>query len=229
MGNADMRDVEEDGTVMGSNRSRGFTLVELLIVIGILALIATALLTNVMGATESANIAATRSLVAQLEQVAERYQTNKKFGDYPPDDFRDPLKRIRVKGDSVNSGIESFLIFVNRKDGRTEFLDENFFVNTDGDSASTTLGKLETNKKYEVKDAWGNPLAYFHFRHYDESQQYMTASEDEGQGEMQTVQAWKNAEGRLFQRGKFQIFSAGLDGEFNTPDDVATFPIPGEQ
>ena len=209
--------------------SRGFTLVELLIVIGILALLATALLRNVIGANQSAKIAATKTLIVQLEQVAERYQTQKKFGDYPPDDFRDPLKRIHVKGDAMNPGIESFLIFVNRSRARGEFLDEKSFINTDGDSAGVSLGKLETNQKYEVKDAWGNPLAYFHFRHYDDTQQYMTASEEDGEGEIQAVQAWKNAEGRYFRRGKFQIFSAGPDGIYDTEDDVASFPIPRGQ
>jgi prepilin-type N-terminal cleavage/methylation domain-containing protein len=212
-------------------RMGGFTLVELLVVIGILALIATALLRNVIGANESANIAATTSLIAQLEQIGSRYETVKWIGDYPPDDFKDTSrKNLRIKRDSTNPGIESFLIFINRRGGRTEFLDENFFCNTDGDSTGKTLGKLETNKKYEIKDAWGNPLVYFHKRHYGESQQYLTGGEDEGPSEdVQTVQAWKNAEGSYFRRGKFQIFSAGPDGLYNTEDDVASFPIPREQ
>lgn len=222
-------DMEQPDKSRSTAGTRGFTLVELLIVIGILALIAVALLRNVIGATETANIAATRTLIVQLEQVAESYQANKKFGDYPPDDFKDPTGKVRVKADSVNPGIESFLIFVNRRDGRTDYLDENNFINTDGDSASESLGKLQTLQKYEIKDVWGNPLAYFHFRHYAESQGYMPASVDDADGEMQSVQAWKNAEGRFFKKGKFQIFSAGPDGIYNTEDDVATFPIPREE
>jgi len=222
-------DMQENNLTDGDRRSGGFTLVELLIVIGILSLISVALLKNVIGVTDTANIASTRTLIVQLEQVAESYQANKMFGDYPPDDFKDRLKKIRVKADSVNPGIESFLIFVNRRDGRTDYLDENNFINTDGDSASENLGKLETSKKQEIKDVWGNPLAYFHFRHYSDSQEYLTASVDEGNEELQTVHAWRNAEGRFFKKGKFQIFSAGPDGFFNTEDDVATFPIHREE
>jgi len=61
----------------------GFTLVELLVVIGILAGLAAILIPVISSARHSAKIAACKHLIAQLESALDRY--NEDFGCYVPD------------------------------------------------------------------------------------------------------------------------------------------------
>ncbi|MEZ5989973.1 MAG: type II secretion system protein [Planctomycetota bacterium] len=205
----------------------GFTLIELLIVIFLIGILAVALLTNLSGAQDSAKIQECRALLSSLEHVAEQYQSEKQFSDYPPDDFIDRRvgTKLTVKADPVNAGIESFLIFVNRNESRRDgYTDANYFINTDNDRAQGTLGKLGTQEKYEVRDPWGNPIAYFHKRNYGKSQEYRPG--EPGELGDRYVSAWKKrSDGSFFNPRTFQLFSAGPDGEYNTDDDVASFPI----
>ena len=76
-------------------RPRGFTLVEMLVVIGIVAVLAALLLPAVMMAVNAARNAAMVLEVKQLGDAIEAYKKDK--GDYPPN-FRDPdvfLRHIR--------------------------------------------------------------------------------------------------------------------------------------
>jgi len=63
---------------------RGFTLVELLVVIGILAGLAAILIPVVSAARHTAKLAACKHLLAQLESALDRY--NEDFGCYVPDE-----------------------------------------------------------------------------------------------------------------------------------------------
>src|SRR6478736_3831985 len=67
--------------------SRGFTLVEMLVVIAIIAILAALLLPAVMIAIRTARNAAIGLEVKQLDTAVEAYRLEK--GDYPPN-FRDP-------------------------------------------------------------------------------------------------------------------------------------------
>jgi len=205
---------------------KGFTLVELLVVVGLIGLLAFALLGNIGSSTEAANSNRCRNLINQLAFAAENYMAQPRYGDYPPDDFRPLRDPIQVKIDAINTGIESFLIYVNREGSRDEgFGDEEMFCNTDGDSNKTPLGRYGHSEKYEVMDPWGSPIVYFHNRGYRKIQNYKMYGDENTEGETVDVHAYKRPNGTFLNPRSFQFFSAGPDGEFYTADDIGNFKI----
>jgi general secretion pathway protein G len=70
-----------DGPPPRAGEERGFTLVELMVVIVILGLLATVVVINVMPAQDTARVKKAQADIALLEQAAELYRLNKL--DYP--------------------------------------------------------------------------------------------------------------------------------------------------
>ncbi len=210
----------------------GFTLIEILVVIGLISLLMVFLMPMLTAGQDAAKINQCQLTIQSAVSAADEYMGQRRFGDYPPDDFRDPLKTFKVPADSVNPGIESFLAFIHRPDSRAQgFGDKDeWFCNTDRDKADAPIGKLDRVEKVELKDPWDNPMAYFHHRHYGEEQTYrMGGDPDVPEGEEQTVQAWRTKDGRWLNARTFQLFSAGPDGVFNTSDDIGNFTIPDQE
>ncbi len=202
------------------DRQAGFTLVELLVVIGLLGVLAVVLIPQISGARTRGEEVETQARIEHLKQACEGYKRAKQRGYFPPDDFvsLDPEDGVKCKADEINSGIESALIFLHqRAEGLQVFDDkEDWLANTDEDSNSAEIPLLQRRAKVEVIDAWGTPLAYFTSGSYGKAQKIKRAD-----GQIVKAEAWKNpnSNGYYAPRG-FQIISAGVDREFNTPDDI---------
>jgi prepilin-type N-terminal cleavage/methylation domain-containing protein len=198
--------------------ARGFTLIELLIVLGILGLLLVALLPNVLGASKRGEEAETEARLLFLHTAIEAFE--RRNGIYPSDDFVDPDNVVKAKPDAINPGIESLIVFLHQKPTGSDTLaaHEDWLANTDKDQNSAEIPLLHRTDKVEVVDAWGTPIAYFasHTGGYTRSQKIKRVDGDEV-----TVHAVKNpATGKHHMPGKYQLISAGLDGEFGTADDL---------
>lgn len=225
-----MKSKEGVGRSLRHRSESAFTLIEILVVIGILAMLFVALLPMITGAEEKDRIARTVTMIASVEGAAKGYERQRRFGDYPPDDFRDTTGKMKPPSanNGVNVGIESFVFFVNRSDSQEPAYPEKeaWLGNTDNDKGKPEIAKLGRSERLEILDAWGNPFAYFHHRNYTEVQSYRL---DEGEGDLdeveQPVNAWKDG-ARFLNLRTFQIFSAGPDRVYNTSDDIANFKVP---
>jgi prepilin-type N-terminal cleavage/methylation domain-containing protein len=197
---------------------RGFTLIELLIVLGILGLLLAVLLPNVLGASKRGEEAETEARMLFLHTAIEAFE--RRAGIYPPDNFVDPDNAIKAKPDAINPGIESLVIFLHQKPTGSDTLSshEDWLTNTDNDQNVAEIPLLHRTDKVEVVDAWGTPIAYFASQTggYARSQKIKRV-----EGEEVTVHAVKNPEtGKHHMPGKYQLISAGADGEFGTGDDL---------
>ena len=211
---------------------RGFTLIELLVVIGLLGLIAVAVMPFFTQAQDQEQRTRAEVIVNAVVETAKKYERQRSYGgDYPPDDYKDRSSSpIKIDaGNGVNVGIESLIFFVNRGNSRSGPFPEGEFPstgNTDEDKSTVRIEQLERNERLEILDPWGNPLAYFHKRNYGQEQNYRMGAEGAPEGhEEQVVMAWKDGTRYLNPR-TFQVFSAGPDGIFNTPDDIGNFETP---
>ncbi len=209
--------------------SRGFTLVELLVVIMILGTLMAVLLPRIFSTRISAEVSQCEGIIGQLATVAKTYDTD--TGDYPPDDLAAFPGRLRLSLNRENEGIEAFVVALAMSGSSScmRLLDDmesqGFLGNTDNDRAGGVLGALQRRDQVEILDPWKNPFAYFHHRDYRKPQTVHMSD-----GSLQLVRPVKNpATGGFMEPRRFQILSAGPDGRFGTGDDVGNFQMPEEE
>ncbi|MHC4078565.1 MAG: type II secretion system protein [Planctomycetota bacterium] len=216
--------MEPDGTVMAQRPAsqQAFTLIELLIVIGLIAVLVVALAPNILGPSEQARRAETKARMDHLKLCIETFA--RKRGYYPPSSFALADKGIKVKNNTTNEGIECLLVHIHHKSlGRSATLEDkaDWLENTDNDDGGFYIELLGTTKLFEVMDAWRYPIVYFREDAYDQRQTVLTGGEDQ---EQETVRAWRNPlTNKYLNPRKYQLISAGPDGVFGTEDDV-TYP-----
>lgn len=205
----------------GATPRAGFTLIEILAVVLIIAVLAAALVPSLLGASESVGISSTRTLIGQISSEIEAYENE--AGDYPPSAFPGSLD---PKPSETNMGAEMLLIALMPADGsyRAATSYEDHLGNTDGDATKTPLARFKTGDAFELHDHWGNPIAYFHRRDYESSCDYRAYVDLEGEWVEQSVRGVQNPKtGEPYRPDTFQLISAGPDGVFGSEDDVANF------
>ncbi|HTL51536.1 MAG TPA: type II secretion system protein GspG [Planctomycetota bacterium] len=123
------------------SRSRirpGFTLVELLVVITILALLASMITVAVMAALSSAHVSETQLKINTLSVALDEYQ--RKFGKYPDCSSDDPLESAKELYKNLKTP---------PKGVRYEFEEENF-----------TCEDVDSSGEKAIVDAWKKPIWY---------------------------------------------------------------------
>jgi prepilin-type N-terminal cleavage/methylation domain-containing protein len=199
---------------------RGFTLIELLAVIVILAILSVVLLANLTDVLKTSSGQMTRVLMAKIQVALADYENDQ--GDWPPSTF------TAVQGtppNLTNLGAECMYIALcaEKAPGFDKFDKE--LGNTDEDQVPKSFPGFQKPTLFEICDAWGNPIAYFHNRDYKLEVPYVTI-DSEGQRIDNVVRAIMNSKtGYFYESTGVQMISAGPDCKFGTDDDITNFKL----
>jgi len=199
---------------MNATARRGFTLIELLAVIVILGLLIVFLMPMIRDALGTSKEQQAGNVLQGIAAAISEYENEK--GDYPASSWKEEWGS---PPNTTNLGAEALVIqlFGSKWQSR---LNEDQLTNTDADESKKALARFPKPTLFELKDPWGNPIAYSHRRDYDKVQSYAMA---EPPGES-TFKAHMNpATGQYWNPKGFQLVSAGPDGEFGTKDDITTW------
>jgi prepilin-type N-terminal cleavage/methylation domain-containing protein len=214
-------------TDLGRNVERGFTLLEMLVVITIISILAGFSLMGVLKARRSGEESAAKAEVQMLRSRIDALKNA--FGYYPPTS----LAELKVKTNGINDGNESLFGFLlSRKRGGpfADDLAENRWSNADGDSlAAPDLKRIQTELNWvrgtpdllEYVDFWGNPFVYIHSRDYAKKYKCQNPA-----GEIFDVEARKNpVTGTYAAPTSYQLWSLGADGlnQNGEGDDIASW------
>jgi prepilin-type N-terminal cleavage/methylation domain-containing protein len=212
----------------GARPARGFTLVEILVVIAIIATLVGLVATMIPAAIKKKQVLRTQTLVTGIAAALESLQLdNEQYGKYPPSRTRDMKfgksfvgKEIGMPNE-VNCGIESVFFLLNNPTIQCPQVtsDEELIGNADDDAYRNARGNASDAFAREYLDAWGQPLAYFHSNDY---------KDPKGLEELQTTDMRKiqvrpkkmsvKAGGGFLGPNSYQIFSVGPDGEQDADD-----------
>lgn len=211
--------------VAGSAQARlpaaahGFSLIELLIVVGILGLLSAVLLPSLFETGEAAKVQQTQVLLqSTLGPCIDEFKGT--AGYYPPDNLqpREPDAKVTWKTDNGrNTGSESLLVFLGQTMKFHDSLKAVARVNTDGDQHGANIKAFDTTERMEFADAWGTPIVYFEKTNMDKPQMVVPADDLEPQ----KVTPKKRADGVVLGRNTYQLLSAGPDRTFGTADDIS--------
>jgi len=206
----------------------GFTLLELLAVIMIVAVLAAVLISQLGGAEQSTLASRTKQDLVMLESILAQYELDN--GRYPPSSF---TPEQGVPNDGENVGIEALVVALNSngwKMGGHELRDDQF-GNTDDDLSARSLTDFGNRKLLELVDGWGNPIAYIYRTDYGQENRVYVTLDEQSLAARGTPQAWKDPQkGQYYKHDRFQLISAGPNGVFDndTPesDDITNFDRP---
>ena len=227
---------QEQGCTAREGRQRGFTFIEILIVMGIIAVLAGGIVValNIWG--RRGPELKSRTTVAAVESLAQAWRAQ--FNQFPPGDVRKiPLVAGfggKLKGampNDTNMGIEAFVQAVQIPGFKTEHSwGDGQLANTDEDQLTKALATSGVPDLREVLDAWGNPLIYFHSHDYarlEEGQDYVIGENSETEfaeaGDTVTARPHRDGDGQYRNPNTFQVFSMGADGAPNTEDDIGNW------
>lgn len=198
------------------HRRAGFTLIELMAVLLIIGILVVFFTTSGMGLLRDTK---RRQAEAQMTTLSSNILEYRSFsGDFPSD------RLPPGAGDNgLNSPAEALYValFDPRYSGQAPKLE--WLVNTDNDATARSLTSLPERELFEIGDPWGNPVLYFDYRRYAETEATVHAG-PEGEVSEQRVRPRKSVKtGAWHEPNAFQLLSAGEDGVFGTDDDVANY------
>jgi prepilin-type N-terminal cleavage/methylation domain-containing protein len=201
-------------------RASGFTLIEVLVVLAIIATLAAIVLPQLFKSSESGEITATQMRIDSLANAIKLYESN--WGDYPPS----RLSLLKLEGpNDVNEGSEALVqaLSTERKNGPFVEWQEDWLENWDNDKLSGPPAKsiLKKASLFEVVDFWDNPIVYIHCRDYGKRLRYVDA-----EGIEYTVTAQKSKKlGTYYNANTYQMWSFGPDrkNDDGRGDDVTNF------
>jgi prepilin-type N-terminal cleavage/methylation domain-containing protein len=213
-------------------RESGFTLIEILIVLAIISTLMAGVMIVIPIVKDKQKVTSTRSLISQIEAQLSQAKSSNNLGEYPPTNTSDLILNRKKIGKGIgtpndlNIGGETMalVLFMKLLDFGSRLSTEHL-GNVDEDvmgENATIHAKLDM---FEILDAFGNPLIYIHNRDYEDAMNgnYMYRFI---KGDKRVVPFKDPKTGNYFNLEKFQIISAGPDGEPNTEDDIANFVVP---
>jgi prepilin-type N-terminal cleavage/methylation domain-containing protein len=151
-------------------RKKGFTLVELLVVVAIIGILSTILIPNVREHMRRAKVAKTKSMISSLEMVVVAYKND--FGKYPPSYNPQLFYRTIVEGKmNYNPGAEDLRLF---DSGDNLWIKEENTLDERRQSVLSVAGVPTEGLKaqieeYAIVDAWGNPIYFISSEEYNPS------------------------------------------------------------
>jgi len=202
-------------------RRRGFTLVEILVVIIIIGILASLTLVGVMGALRQARRSSTQNVIEQLRAACESYRV--RWGDYPPTS----LAEFKAKmPNDTNNGAEALCACLSSQDrGGVLYQppDAESYGNVDGDKAEKNITNwyFGDNALREFLDLYRMPITYIHHKDYVKASGPLTRYKFKPDGDETSIKPAKTEATKTYANpDKFQIFSAGQDGIPGNGDDV---------
>jgi prepilin-type N-terminal cleavage/methylation domain-containing protein len=202
-----------------------FTLVELLVVIGIIGLLAGLIMPSLLRGRQSQYKVETRTIVDKLAAAIESYAAV--FGDYPPTSLK--LDGYHTNG--YNDGIEAVAACLGTRDSGFDWEPDKaeHLGNTDRDEIPRSWDnnwRYGNYKAREVVDAWGNPLVYVRGSDFDRLKKKMLRIK-RADGKVVRVKLPKAdpLTGTRPGSGTFIIWSFGPDGKDDQGDgdDIASW------
>jgi len=198
----------------------GFTLIEMLAVLLILAVLSYFLITNLRSAQETTEVGIAKNGLSQMKTMLDQLSDDK--GEFPPSQL--PAD-IGSAANALNVGSECLYLALCAEGapGAGKLDQAKGLCNTDRDMLSKRPKGFEVQDLFELADPWGNPIAYIRSSDYDREFHYVCV-DAAGEESEYSVRAQKNPDtGRFFEPHGFQLLSAGPDGQFGTTDDIASF------
>lgn len=200
-------------------RSRGFTLVELLVVITILAMLLGIGAVGFNKFRSKGHEAQTRGTLLSVKGYLEQYKSAR--GDYP----KSSLSGYGIKAkNQLFEGVEAMVVGLYHKDYDGARPEEQLLRNLDGDKADKNVTINALPDLNEVVDAWDNPFVYIRYDDYDKEHEYEFVVDATGEIEGVTVKAATSERtGSYFARESYQLLSVGPDGVYGTGDDITSY------